>query len=189
MSKRAFAILMSVMLGLAVVPGPALCALAQEASRAEINRIAAKDAEASGGKGTERGEDAGASSSQDADDKKTAGSGIGQELYHKVDEALDGVDQASLRKNIREALHEMDEKGISPTAIAENLFGIGPGTGAEQEGAGTGSGSALLEDAQKTIQKSTEGFFSKLWDGFLDTLGSAVETGLGAFAGKGGSKK
>ena len=37
------------------------------------------------------------------------GTQIGEDLYEKVDEAIDGVDKRSLRRSIREALEEMDE--------------------------------------------------------------------------------
>lgn len=121
--------------------------------------------------------------SSDEQGTQDQGDGIGQELYKKVDEALGGVDKESLRRQIREALHQMDEMGISPTSIAEEYLGI-------RDNTAKGSkmpGNTLIEDAQRTVRKSTEGFFTVLWNGFLDTLGGIIGTGLSIFSDKGGS--
>ena len=150
MGKRAFMILMTVMLGLTGASSPAFCAYAQ---------------------------------SSDEQGTQDQGDGIGQELYKKVDEALGGVDKESLRRQIREALHQMDEMGISPTSIAKEYLGI-------RDNTAKGSkmpGNTLIEDAQRTVRKSTEGFFTVLWNGFLDTLGGIIGTGLSIFSDKGGS--
>ena len=151
MTKRAFVILMTLILGLAGLLGPVSYAKAQDKKDKEVQE-------------------------QDA--------GIGRELYRKVDEAVDGLDKESLRRQIREALKEMDEKGISPSVIARDLFGIGNKTKPAQNGKKPGN--TLIEDAEKTVRKSTEKFFSGLWNGFLSTLGGLVETGLNVFSGKGG---
>ena len=149
MTKRAFVILMTLILGLAGVLGPVSYAKAQDKENKEV---------------------------QDQD------AGIGRELYRKVDEAVSGLDKESLRRQIREALREMDEKGISPSVIARDLFGIG--TKPVQNGKKPGN--TLIEDAEKTVRKSTEKFFSGLWNGFLNTLGDLIGTGLSVFSGKGG---
>ena len=98
MGKRAFVILLTLLLGLSEMMSPVYYAAAQET-------------EDKGDKG-------------DKGDKKESG-GIGQELYKKVDEAVSGINGKSVRKEIREALREMDKRGISPSAVAHNLFGIG----------------------------------------------------------------
>ena len=158
MGKRAFVILLTLLLGLSEMMSPVYYAAAQETED----------------KGDKEDK-------EDKEDKKESG-GIGQELYKKVDEAVSGINGKSVRKEIREALREMDKRGISPSAVAHNLFGIGDkpsGTGKKPE-------NALLQDTEKTIRKSTEKFFSAIWNGFLKTLGGLVETGLSVFSGKGG---
>ncbi len=155
MRNRAFIILFTVMLGLTGVSSPVFCAYAQD--REEQGTQEQKPQE--------------------------QGNGIGQELYQKVDEALGGVDKESLRRQIREALHQMDEMGISPTSIAEEYLGIRDNTA---EGFKM-PGNTLIEEAQRTVRKSTEGFFTVLWNGFLDTLGGIIGTGFSIFSDKGGS--
>ena len=150
MTKRAFVILMTVMLGLAGVLGPASYAMAQDKDKGILEQ----------------------------------GAGIGQDLYEKIDEAVSGLDKESLRRQIREALREMDKLGISPSVVARDLFGIGNKTKPAQNGKKPGN--TLIEDAEKTVRKSTEKFFSGLWNGFLSTLGGLIETGLNVFSGKGG---
>ena len=149
MTKRAFVILMTLMLGLAGMLSPVSYAMAQDKED----------------KGT-----------------KEQSTGIGHDLYEKMDEAVSGLDTKSLRREIREALREMDKKGISPTVIARDLFGIGTARTQEVKK----PGNTLIEDAEKTVRKSTEKFFSSMWNGFLKTLGGLIETGLNVFSGKGG---
>lgn len=126
---------------------------------------------------------------QEPDDKGILeqGAEIGEELYKKVDEAVSGIDKESLRRQIREALREMDEMGISPTVIARDLFGIRTNPAGKADKDGKKTGNTLLEDAEKTVRKKTEGFFTTLWNGFLDTLGGVIEAGFSMFSGKGGS--
>ena len=101
MKKRALMILMICILGSAAMPGPAFYALA---------------ATTDGGAGeTGREKDGGIL------DK---GTDLGGELYQKMDEALDRLDKESLRRNIREALREMDEMGVSPSVVAEKTLGL-----------------------------------------------------------------
>ena len=100
MTKRAFVILMTVMLGLAGVLGPASYAMAQDKDKGILEQ----------------------------------GAGIGQDLYEKMDEAVSGLDKESLRRQIREALREMDKLGISPSVVARDLFGIGNKTKPAQNG-------------------------------------------------------
>ena len=138
MTKRAFVILMTVMLGLAGVLGPASYAMAQDKDKGILEQ----------------------------------GAGIGQDLYEKMDEAVSGLDKESLRRQ------------IPPSVVARDLFGIGNKTKPAQNGKKPGN--TLIEDAEKTVRKSTEKFFSGLWNGFLSTLGGLVETGLNVFSGKGG---
>ena len=156
MTKRAFVILMTLILGLAGMLGPVSYAMAQDKEDKEV-----QDQDAGNGR---------------------EGAGIGRELYRKVDEAVDGLDKESLRRQIREALEEMDEKGISPSVIARELFGIGT----KPDPNGKKPGNTLIEDAEKTVRKSTEKFFTGLWNGFLNTLGDLIGTGLSVFSGKGG---
>ena len=85
-------------------------------------------------------------------------------------------------REIREALEQMDEMGISPAMIAQNLFGIRPAGGS----GGKKTGDTLIEDAQRTVRKKTDGFFSILWEGFLDTLGDMITTGISVFGGQKG---
>ena len=47
----------------------------------------------------------------------------------------------------------------------------------------------LIEEAQRTVRKKTEGFFTVLWDGFLDTLGNMITTGFTIFSGQKGSTR
>ena len=103
----------------------------------------------------------------------------GEDLYEKVDEAIDGVDKRSLRRSIREALEEMDELGISPTAVAENTFGIRTTYKSHEKA----PENTLIKDAQNAVQKKTEGFFSMLWDKFLDTIENLIMSGISIFSG------
>ena len=107
------------------------------------------------------------------------GTQIGEDLYEKVDEAIDGVDKRSLRRSIREALEEMDELGISATAVAENTFGIRTTYKSHEKA----PENTLIKDAQNAVQKKTEGFFSMLWDKFLDTIENLIMSGISIFSG------
>ena len=158
MGKRAFVILLTLLLGLSGMMSPVYYAAAQETD----------DKRDKGDK-------------EDKEDKEESG-GIGEELYKKVDEAVSGINGRSVRKEIREALREMDKRGISPSMVARNLFGIG-NKPAEK---GQKPENTLIKDTEKTIRKSTEKFFSSIWNGFLKTLGGLIETGLGVFGSKGG---
>ena len=86
---------------------------------------------------------------------------------------------------------QMDEMGISPAAVAEKFFGIRPA----EPSSGKKPGDTLIEDAERTVRKSTEGFFTVLWEGFLDTLGNMITTGISVFgsqeghSAKGGSSR
>ena len=108
------------------------------------------------------------------------GQGDGENDKNLLDKGADEVDGVSLRRQIKEALEEMDERGISPTAVAEELFGIRPPTASQNNGKKPGD--TLIEDAQRTVRKKTEGFFSVLWDGFLDTLESMITTAISVFS-------
>lgn len=164
MKKRALMILMAVFLSFTSVVSPVCQAAASE--------------------GSDTQEEAGGTKDEDSKDKGILEKGkeIGSDLYDKVDEKLDGMDKVSLRKNIREALEQMDEMGISPSAVAENLFGIRPPAG----NSGKKPSDTLIEDAQRTVRKKTDGFFTILWEGFLDTLGSMISTGISVFGGQSG---
>jgi hypothetical protein len=130
---------------------------------------------------------------EDGSDKDLIEQGkeIGGDLYKKMDEAVDGVDKDSIRKSIREALEQMDEMGISPSAVAENVFGIRTTYKSNEKA----PENTLIRDAQNAVQKKTEGFFSALWNGFLDTIEKMITTGISVFGSqesnvaKGGSGK
>jgi hypothetical protein len=172
MKKRAVMIMMTVILSFTSVMSP-VCLAAASDGTAQEETDSAEDKE-KGDKGIlEQG-------------METAG-----DLYDKVDEKLDGVDKVSLRREIREALEQMDEMGISPASVAERFFGIRPA----EASSGKKPGDTLIEDAERTVRKSTEGFFSVLWEGFLDTLGNMITTGISVFgsqeghSAKGGSSR
>ncbi|MBQ8052604.1 MAG: hypothetical protein IJ198_02185 [Lachnospiraceae bacterium] len=172
MKKRAVMIMMTVILSFTSALSPVCLAAASDDAAQE---------ETGGAEDTEKG------------DKSILEQGMetASDLYDKVDEKLDGVDKVSLRREIREALEQMDEMGISPTAVAENLFGIRPASGSS----GKKPGDKLIEEAERTVRKSTEGFFTVLWEGFLDTLGNMITTGISVFgsqeghSAKGGSSR
>lgn len=153
MKKRLFTILMTAVLALTYAAGPVCYAAASEGA---TNEVAGEDSDKS---------------------LLEQGKEIGEDLYKKMDEAIDGVDKGSLRKSIREALEEMDELGISPSAVARNLFGIRT-TYKKNEKAPENT---LIRDAQNAVQKKTEGFFSVLWNGFLDTIEKMITTGISVF--------
>lgn len=164
MRKRALTFLITVILGFVSVAGPVCSAAASDGSQTE--------------------EESGSGEDSDGRDKGLLEQGMeaGSNFYDKVDEKLDNVDKVSLRREIREALEQMDEMGISPAMIAQNLFGIRPAGGS----GGKKSGDTLIEDAQRTVRKKTDGFFSILWEGFLDTLGDMITTGISVFGGQKG---
>lgn len=174
MKKRVLMILMTCILGSAGTLSPVCHASAQE--------NAAEEAAQESAEGTPAQEEDKGILEQGAE--------FGSDLYQKMDDAVDNMDKESLRKSIREALEEMDDRGISPTAVAENVFGLKPGNA----GSGKTPGNVLIEDAQREVRKKTEGFFSVLWNGFLDTLQGMFETGMSIFSSpaeggaKGGSK-
>ena len=113
------------------------------------------------------------------------GSELGEEIYEKVDEALDQFDTESLRKSIREALKEMDERGISPSVVAENTLGLKT----RPELRGQTPGDTLIKDAHNAVRQKTQGFFTVLWNGFLDTLEGIIETGFNLAAGGKGERR
>ena len=124
MKKRVFTILMTAVLAITYAAGPVCYAAASEGTTNEaaeeveenIPEEAAEEAE----------ESIPEEESKEGGEKSLLEQGkeIGGDLYEKMDEAVDGVDKGSLRKSIREALEEMDELGISPSAVAENVFGV-----------------------------------------------------------------
>ena len=114
-----------------------------------------------------------------------------EEEENILDEAVDGVDKDSIRKSIREALQQMDEMGISPSAVAENVLGIRTTYKSNEKA----PENTLIRDAQHEVQKRTEGFFTVLWNGFLDTIEKMITTGISVFGSgdgnvaKGGAAK
>jgi hypothetical protein len=44
-------------------------------------------------------------------------------------------------------------------------------------------GDTLIKDAHNVVRKKTDGFFTVLWNGFLDTLEGLIETGFNLAAG------
>lgn len=191
MKNKALVILITFMLGSAGVLSPAFYASAQAASDGtSVQETAEEEPEKDEGASAEEAEGpensaSGSSKSEGAGGILQQGAEFGQELYKKMDEAVDSVDKASLRGAIRDALEEMDKMGISPTVIAENTFGIKP---ASAKG-GKMPENTLIEDAERTVRKKTEGFFTVLWDGFLDTLGNMISTGFAIFGSQKGSTR
>ena len=161
MKKKAVMILLTAILGFSNVMSPSLCASAQESAQ----------------------EETGGSSEEEDKSLLERGAEIGSDLYEKMDEMVDSVDKKSLRRSIREALEEMDALGISPTVIAEQTLGI-KAVPDEKDGSASSPGDLLIKDAQREVRKKTEGFFSMLWDKFLDTLESMISTGISIFAGQ-----
>ena len=195
MKNKALAILITFMLGSAGVLSPAFYASAQAASEGASAQEAAEEEPETGARenagtseeGAEESENsaAGSSKAEGAGGILQQGAELGQELYNKMDEAVDSVDKASLRGAIRDALEEMDKMGISPTVIAENTFGIKPASADR----GKKPENTLIEDAERTVRKKTEGFFTVLWDGFLDTLENLISTGFTIFGSQKGSTR
>ena len=187
MKKRVFTILMTAVLALTYAAGPVCYAAASEGATYEVaeeveENIPVQEAEEAAEKTEENlpGEKA-----EDGSDKDLIEQGkeIGGDLYKKMDEAVDGVDKDSIRKSIREALEQMDEMGISPSAVAENVFGIRT----TYKSNGKAPENTLIRDAQNAVQKKTEGFFSVLWNGFLDTIEKMITTGISVFGSSDGS--
>lgn len=199
MKKRLFTILMTAVLALTYAAGPVCYAAASEGAANEVAEEVEEDIpeEAQENIPEETAEETEKSLPEEAaegDSEKSLleqGKEIGEDLYKKMDEAIDGVDKGSLRKSIREALEEMDELGISPSTVARNLFGIRT-TYKKNEKAPENT---LIRDAQNAVQKKTEGFFTVLWNGFLDTIEKMITTGISVFGSqesnvaKGGSGK
>ena len=181
MKKRLFTILMTAVLALTYAAGPVCYAAASEGATNEVAEEAEENIleEAAEEESLEAKEGLPEESAGEDSDKSLLEQGkeIGEDLYKKMDEAIDGVDKGSLRKSIREALEEMDELGISPSAVARNLFGIRT-TYKKNEKAPENT---LIRDAQNAVQKKTEGFFSVLWNGFLDTIEKMITTGISVF--------
>ena len=99
-------------------------------------------------------------------------------LMEGAGETLQNLDKDSLRRKIRKTLNQMDEMGISPSAIAENVLGVqttDPARSVET------FGSELIREAQHEVTKRSEGFLSMLWEGFLSTLGSLFSTVFSLF--------
>lgn len=181
MKKRLFTILMTAVLALTYAAGPVYYAAASEGATNEVAEEAEENIpeEAAEEEPPEAKEGLPEEAAGEDSDKSLLEQGkeIGEDLYKKMDEAIDGVDKGSLRKSIREALEEMDELGISPSAVARNLFGIRT-TYKKNEKAPENT---LIRDAQNAVQKKTEGFFSVLWNGFLDTIEKMITTGISVF--------
>lgn len=181
MKKRLFTILMTAVLALTYAAGPVCYAAASEGATNEVAEEVEENSpeEAAEEEPLEAKEGLPEESAGEDSDKSLLEQGkeIGEDLYKKMDEAIDGVDKGSLRKSIREALEEMDELGISPSAVARNLFGIRT-TYKKNEKAPENT---LIRDAQNAVQKKTEGFFSVLWNGFLDTIEKMITTGISVF--------
>ena len=178
MKKRVFTILMTAVLAITYAAGPVCYAAASEGTTNEAAEEVEENIpeEAAGGKS---GESLPEEEGKEGGEKSLLEQGkeIGGDLYEKMDEAVDGVDKGSLRKSIREALEEMDELGISPSAVAENVFGVRTKYKSNEKA----PENTLIRDAQHAVQKKTEGFFTVLWDGFLDTIEKMITTGLSVF--------
>ena len=177
--KSVFTILMIAVLASTCAAGPVCYAAASEGATNEV----AEEVE----------ESLPEEKAEDNSDKSLLEQGeeIGGDLYKKMDEAVDGVDKDSIRKSIREALQQMDEMGISPSAVAENVLGIRTTYKSNEKA----PENTLIRDAQHEVQKRTEGFFTVLWNGFLDTIEKMITTGISVFGSgdgnvaKGGAAK
>ena len=127
MKKRLFTILMTAVLALTYAAGPVCYAAASEGATNEVAEEAEENIpeEAAEEEPLEAKEGLPEDSAGEDSDKSLLEQGkeIGEDLYKKMDEAIDGVDKGSLRKSIREALEEMDELGIS----REQLLSQGDG--------------------------------------------------------------
>ena len=191
MKKRVFTILMTAVLALTYAAGPVCYAAASEGATYEVAeeeeenipvQAAEEVTEEAAGKTEESLPE---EKAEDSSDKGLIEQGkeIGGDLYKKMDEAVDGVDKDSIRRSIREALEQMDEMGISPSAVAENVFGIRTTYKSNEKA----PENTLIRDAQNAVQKKTEGFFSALWNGFLDTIEKMITTGISVFGSSDGS--
>ena len=171
MKKRVFTILMTAVLASTCAAGPVCYAAASEGATNEV----AEEVE----------ESLPEEKAEDNSDKSLLEQGeeIGGDLYKKMDEAVDGVDKDSIRKSIREALQQMDEMGISPSAVAENVLGIRTTYKSNEKA----PENTLIRDAQHEVQKRTEGFFTVLWNGVLDTIEKMITTGISVFGSSDGS--
>ena len=136
--------------------------------------------------------DSGAGKGAEKEDKGEE-KGIGETIYEKVEQAVKDLDESSLRRQIREGLKEMDERGISPSVIAERTLGIRtqPTLRGQTSGntSGTASDNTLVKEAENAVRKRTDSFFTMLWNGFLDGLSGLITTvfslaGSGEGAGK-----
>ena len=118
MKNKALVIIITFMLGSAGVLSPAFYASAQAASEGtsaqaaedEPEKEAQEDGSASAGDTESENSSAGSSKAEGADGILQHGAEFGQELYKKMDEAVDSVDKASLRGAIRDALEEQRKK-------------------------------------------------------------------------------
>ena len=91
--------------------------------------------------------------------------------------------KGKLRDLLKWYIRQMDELGISPTSVAENVLGIRT----KYKSGEKAPENTLIRDAQNAVQKRTEGFFTVLWDGFLDTIESIITNGISIFSGLEGS--
>ena len=183
MKKRVFTILMTAVLAFTCAAGPVCYAAASEGA---TNEVAEEEEENIPEETSEETKESLPEEAAEEDSDKSLleqGKEIGEDLYKKMDEAIDGVDKGSLRKSIREALEEMDELGISPSVIAKKMFGIRTTYKSNEKA----PENTLIRDAQNAVQKKTEGFFTVLWNGFLDTIEKMITTGISVFGSQDGN--
>lgn len=104
------------------------------------------------------------------------------DLYEKASEAVSSVDKETVRDQIREALHQLDEMGISPTKIAENTFGV-----QSDPDRGDDIGTRLVEDARDTVERQSQSLFQSAWDKIMgdvsDLAGVIIQSVKNAVTG------
>lgn len=185
MKKKALMVLMTAVLTFSGVLSPACMAAAEENTQKEESAQTEDAAQAeeinAQAEDTAQTEETAKKEADNGKEKNLLeqGTQIGEDLYKKMDEAVDGIDKKSLRRSIREALEQMDQMGISPSSVAENVLGIRT----KYKSGEKAPENTLIKDAQNAVQKKTEGFFTVLWDGFLDTLESIITNGISIFSG------
>ncbi len=89
-----------------------------------------------------------------------------EQIYEGIQEAVQNVDTDSLKAQIREALAVMDERGISPAAIAWDVFGIDSGKNPADS-----IGGELVSGAQNVIEETSQNFVQDLFDSIVAGLG------------------
>ncbi len=96
---------------------------------------------------------------------------VAENVYEDVQEAVQNIDRDSLKENIKEAMVELDEMGISPSAIAWDVFGIDSGYSAAQS-----IGEDLISEAQGVIEETSENFVQDIFDSVMSGIGDIASS-------------